>query len=368
MQSGKWDCFSPLSKCPKMTEEQSRAQIALLYVDDDKALVRFLEKFLGRRGFKVTHAPNAEFALSAVQAGGIDVVALDHYLPSGTGLNLLTQFSLLENIPPVVYVTGSSEASVAVAALKAGATDFVLKSPGDDFALLLAAALEQAVETERLKRFKAAADKEVHQARERAELLLEEVNHRVANSLALVASLVRMQVNLVHDEVAKEALRETEARIFAVSQVHKRLYTSGNVSVVNLDEYLNGLLEHLSTSMHSEGHGANLHSVLEPLRLKTDASISLGVIVAEWVTNAFKYAYPGSSGDIRVSLKSMTDGKVALTVADDGAGYREHELPKGTGLGTRIVNAMATNLGAELSYLDGHPGTIAQIIFKGLAV
>ena len=57
MQSGKWDCFSPLSKCPKMTEEQSRAQIALLYVDDDKALVRFLEKFLRPRLTMLTDTP-----------------------------------------------------------------------------------------------------------------------------------------------------------------------------------------------------------------------------------------------------------------------------------------------------------------------
>ena len=346
-----------------MTDEQ---KIALLYVDDDKALVRFVEKVLGRRGFQVTHAPNAEFALSAIQAGGIDVIALDHYLPNGTGLTLLEQISVVENSPPVVYVTGSSETSVAVAALKAGATDFVLKSAGDDFALLLAAALEQAVETGRLKQFKIAAEKEVYQARERAELLLVEVNHRVANSLALVASLVRLQVNLVHDEGAKEALRETEARIFAVSLVHKRLYTSGNVSLVDLKEYLSGLLEHLSASMHSEGHGATLHPVLESLLLRTDASISLGVIVTEWVTNAFKYAYPGTSGDIRVTLKSMDDDRFALTVADDGLGRRENELPIGTGLGTRIVKAMATNLGAEISYTEGHPGTVAQIIFKGL--
>ena len=75
--------------------------------------------------------------------------------------------------------------------------------------------------------------------------------------------------------------------------VHKRLYSSGDARVVALDEYLCGLLDHLQTSMRSEGHRRARCAIdLEPLQLGTDASINLGVIVAEWVTNAVKYAYP----------------------------------------------------------------------------
>ena len=113
--------------------------------------------------------------------------------------------------------------NVAVAALKTGATDFVPKTVGDDFLVLLRSALEQAVEKGRLKSEKEAADEEVRVARDRAELLLAEVNHRVANSLALVASLVRLQANSITDPVAREALGETQARIYAVAAVHKRL-------------------------------------------------------------------------------------------------------------------------------------------------
>ena len=85
-------------------------------------------------------------------------------------------------------------------------------------------------------------------------MLLAEVNHRVANSLSLVASLVRLQANAVTDQAAKDALAETQARINAISLVHKRLYSSGDVRFVALDEYLSGLLEHLETSMRDEGH------------------------------------------------------------------------------------------------------------------
>ena len=202
------------------------------------------------------------------------------------------------------------------------------------------------------------------QARDRAEVLLAEVNHRVANSLTLVASLVKLQANALSDPAAKEALDETQARILAISLVHKRLYSSGDVRFVELDEYLSSLLDHLETSMRAEGHGgASLRHELEPLRLKTDASVSLGVVVAEWVTNAFKYAYPDRPGDVRVRLKRLGDGRAELVVEDDGVGRQEGGPVRGTGLGTRIVQGIAATLRGEVEYLRRQPGTTARLIF-----
>jgi two-component sensor histidine kinase/CHASE3 domain sensor protein len=204
---------------------------------------------------------------------------------------------------------------------------------------------------------------ELARARDRAEVLLAEVNHRVANSLALVGSLVQLQSRAVRDQAAKDALRETQARINAIALVHKRLYTSGDVRYVALDEYLSTLLEHLQTSMHAEGHGASLKYELEPLSLPTDASINLGVVVTEWVTNAFKYAYPDRSGEVRVSLKSSSDGQAELSVEDKGVGRVSGGASQGTGLGTRIVNAVAATMGAEIEYTSRQPGTRARLKF-----
>ena len=202
------------------------------------------------------------------------------------------------------------------------------------------------------------------QARDRAEVLLAEVNHRVANSLTLVASLVRLQANALSDPAAKAALEETQARILAISLVHKRLYSSGDVRFVELDEYLSSLLEHLETSMRAEGHGAvSVRHELEPLKLTTDASVSLGVVVAEWVTNAFKYAYPDRAGDVRVRLARLPDGRAELVVEDDGVGRKEGGPVIGTGLGTRIVKGVAAALRGEVEYLRRQPGTTARLIF-----
>ncbi len=223
-----------------------------------------------------------------------------------------------------------------------------------DEVTLLNASLEERVK---------ARTADLARARDRAELLLKEVNHRVANSLSLVSSMVQLQSNTVTDRAAKHALDETQARILAISLVHKRLYTSGDIRSVALDEYLASLLDQLETSMRGQGHGASLRYDLEQVNLPTDNSVNLGVVATEWVTNAFKYAYPEKPGEIRVRLRHLSDGRLELAVEDDGVGYSGTEA-KGTGLGTRIVTAMASSMGAQVEYRERAPGLAASLIFS----
>jgi two-component sensor histidine kinase len=204
---------------------------------------------------------------------------------------------------------------------------------------------------------------ELTEARDRAELLVAEVNHRVANSLSLVASVVRLQSNLITDQASKEALKETEARILAVASVHQRLYSSDNARVVDLQEYLSSVLDNINASMRGQGYVSSLRYELEPIKLKTDTSINIGVIVTEWVTNAFKYAYPNKSGEVRVRLRRLGDDNAELSVEDDGVGRTEGPA-KGTGLGTRIVRAMAHSIGGNVEYVAAGQGTIARLQFS----
>ena len=201
------------------------------------------------------------------------------------------------------------------------------------------------------------------QARDRAEVLVSEVNHRVANSLAILVSMIRMQATFAAEPAVKDALQETQGRISAIALLHQRLYTAGDVRVVALEAYIAGLLESLSTSTGDLVKGVTIRHEVDPLVLPTNASINLGIIVTELVTNAFKYAYPDQSGEIRVRLKSLADGRAELLVEDDGVGRSGSPVVKGTGLGTRIVKAMATNLGGEIEYLQRSPGTGARLVF-----
>ncbi len=337
----------------------------ILFIDDEAGLRRLVQRDLERHGFAVTTAADGPEGVRLAAAENFAAICLDHYMPGQDGLETLAQLRALPSPPPVIYVTGSEEGRIAVAALRAGAADYVIKEAGGEFLTLLRAAIEGAIERETLRRAHEAAEAAIRDARDRAEklaqqraVLLREVNHRVANSLQLIASLARLQEGAVRDPAARHALEVVCNRIAAVAQVHRRLYTSDDVNRVALDEYLRGLLQEIG---HSVG-GTDIGLEAEPLTVPTDRAVSLGVIVTELVTNALKYAYPGDMrGPIRVRL-SAEAGTGWLLVQDEGVGAAPGGS-SGTGLGRRIVESLSASLGGTVETQSGPGGTTVTIRF-----
>ncbi len=354
-----------------MTATPEAPRPHLLYIDDDEALCRLVAKTLDRRGFQVTTVQDALEGVGMAARDRYDVVAIDHYMPRQTGLDTLEQLKAGGDGAPVVYVTASDDIRIAVAALKAGAADYVIKTASEDFPSLLASALEQVLAHAALRREKEAAEDALRAANERLEAivsrqaaLLSEVNHRVANSLQLVASLVYMQAGALTDPAARHALADTQARINAIMQVHRRLYTSDDVQFVDMEDYLQGLVAELEQSTNRSTVEPRIRLAADPVRLATDKAVSLGVIVTELVTNAMKYAYPaGADGEVRILFAMDGPDRLRLVVEDDGQGMPSGQAAKGTGLGQKVVAAMARSLSSQMELDPSHAGVRASLSF-----
>src|SRR5215472_11933963 len=308
----------------------------LLYIDDDDALARLVDRGLTRLGIKVVHASSGARGLERLRQGGIDVVALDQYMPDMDGLETLERIMAIPGAPPVVFVTASQDSQIAVTAMKAGAADYLVKDVQGEFIPLLQVAAEGALRQARLQKARDEAEAEVRASRDRfaalaaeRELLLREVNHRVGNSLQIIASLLHLQANTSAQEDVKAALTNAMGRVAAVAQVHRRLYTSHDLKSVVLNQYLESLLEDLRRS--AEGNRMSrltLHA--EPVEIDPDRAVAIGIIVNELVMNAVKYAYPDRAGPIHVQLRAAGDD-VELSIADNGVGLNGRSDPRSTG-------------------------------------
>jgi two-component sensor histidine kinase len=341
----------------------------LLYIDDDAALARLVDRGLMRLGFRVVHAASGQQGLDRIAQGGIDVVALDQYMPGLDGLETLEQILSIPDAPPVVFVTASQDSAIAVTALKAGAADYLVKDVQGDFIPLLQVAVNGALRQARLQKARDEAEAEVHASRDRyaalaaeREVLLREVNHRVGNSLQIIASLLHLQASSSAQEDVKAALTNAMGRVAAVAQVHRRLYTSHDLKSVLLNQYLDALLEDLRRS--AEGNKmSRLTLKAEPIEIDPDRAVAIGIIVNELVMNAVKYAYPDGAGPIHVDLRADGDD-LLLSIADDGVGLNVKADPRSTGMGQRIVSAMASKLEASVERDPDHTGTRVLVRFR----
>ena len=187
------------------------------------------------------------------------------------------------------------------------------------------------------------------------DFLLREVNHRVQNSLQLVSSFLALQGGAAQNDDVSAAIDEARRRIAAVSLVHRRLYSSDQLEIVDAARYVDELLDDLLTSLGPEWD-AHVARDLEPIMIKTDRAVALGLILTELVINANKYAYGGAAGPLRIALADDDTG-LRLSVVDQGRGRGS----SGGGFGSRMIAVLVSQLGGTLDYLDNRPGTNAVL-------
>lgn len=191
---------------------------------------------------------------------------------------------------------------------------------------------------------------EAEAALEQTRLLLRELSHRIKNNLALIVSLLRLQMRKTADPATLHALTEAAVRVQTVASVHDRLYRSEAFGTVALDDHLKHLCADLEVAMGGEGR-ARVETDLAPVEGPVDHAVALGLIVAELVANAHRHARLGPEGRIVVRLAPDGEGRARLAVEDDGAGLPEGFSPHAArGIGLRIVQAKAAEIGASLDW------------------
>ncbi|WP_339914266.1 sensor histidine kinase [uncultured Brevundimonas sp.] len=196
--------------------------------------------------------------------------------------------------------------------------------------------------------------------REKA-ILLQEVQHRVANSLQIIASVILQSARKSHSDETRTSLTDAHSRVMSVAALQQQLAASRLGEVV-LKPYFDQLCVSVAASMIRDHSQLSLHVDCDDSSVDASISISLGLIVTELVINSLKHAYPGGRrGRITVSYQSHGPNWT-LAIADDGVGMPTDAASNTPGLGTSIVEALANQLKARVKVTAGHPGTTVSVV------
>ena len=208
--------------------------------------------------------------------------------------------------------------------------------------------LGMAIERQRIER-------QLREALDRQQVLLKEVNHRVNNSLQIVATMLHLQSAASEHPGEEHALHDASRRIAAISRAHQRLYAGDNIERLDLGSYLSDICEDLRDSMP----GCEIEvDAPRGIEFATDRAIPVALLVNELITNAAKYAYPSGHCRAWVTLTRDANDATTVSVRDEGVGLPAgFDLKSGERLGMRLINAFTKQLAATIEVKRRAPGT-----------
>jgi PAS domain S-box-containing protein len=197
------------------------------------------------------------------------------------------------------------------------------------------------------------------------EVLLKEVHHRVKNNMQIITSLLNLQSSHLSDQNMIDVFKESQSRIKSMALIHEIMYQSGNFSNIDTKHYIISLVSYLYRSYCLEGNRIKITTDIDEVNLNLDVMIPCGIIITELVTNALKYAFPGSrEGEINILLHSIEKNNINLTVKDNGVGIVDKSvLLDKKKLGLQLVETLTRQLKGKLNNDEGE-GTSFTISFK----
>lgn len=189
----------------------------------------------------------------------------------------------------------------------------------------------------------------IQQSLKEKEVLLQEIHHRVKNSLAIVSGLIELQLDSTKSDEAKQVLQDSQTRIRSMALIHEKLYQTKSLSDIELDIYIKELVEAIHGTFTEDKKPVDLKFNLDKIELDVDRVIPCGLLINELVVNSFKHAFTkDQKGVLEVGL-IKENGSIMLSVADNGPGLPDDFDFKNDGnLGTMLIDTFAAQLNAEV--------------------
>jgi len=338
--------------------------LRVLQIEDSESDAALIERSLAKAGYTV-HSERVVNAseLNAALAQPWDVIIADYRLPefdAPRALALLQQTGL---DVPFLVVSGAIGEELAVAIMRAGAQDYLLK---DDLARL-APAVAREIADARARRAQKAAEQALDRQSEllqQRETMLREIHHRVKNNMQIMSSLLSLQARTTSNPESVRMLEENQNRIQSMALLHEILYQSEDLASLDFSKYLQRMVDHLFRSYGVTNQQIRLRTELEPVGLELDDALPCGLLISEVISNSLKHGFPGGrAGEVRMTLRRPSAATVEIVLSDNGVG-----LPIGLdwttsrSLGLRLVRALAEQLHARLD-IRSDGGTRVDLVF-----
>lgn len=181
--------------------------------------------------------------------------------------------------------------------------------------------------------------------------LLKEIHHRVKNNLQMVSSLLSLQTKNTKSKAAIMALEEGKSRVKAMALIHQKLYQNDDLSVIEMQGYVESLVNSVQSVFKKGGHNITITIDAEGVELDIDRAIPFGLILNELVSNSFKYAFPENddNGKIYIHLRNTETGGY-FEYTDNGVGLPDDtdERTKSS-MGIRLMNRLVNQLQSTLN-------------------
>ena len=222
---------------------------------------------------------------------------------------------------------------------------------------------EDITERRAIEREKEQLQENTHELLRQKEILLREMEHRVLNSLQIIASILLLKAKAVSSPETRHHLEDAHRRVMSIAAVQQHLHSLSNADRVEVAPYLEKLCQSLAASIIAEGDGTQLTVIADAGSATSSDAVSLGLIVTELVINALKYAFPDARESPVVRVQYERNGSDwRLSVTDNGFGMAEDVGKRAkTGLGTSLVQALASQMDAKVRTTSSNAGTSVAV-------